>query len=283
MRWLGIAVLVLVLPVLAQAETSSRTLNGGGTGATARAWVLSAPPRGTRKEEEGLYKPIAQFLQMVSGHPVVYKYPSSWLNYSREMATGKYDLVFDGPHFTGWRDRHLGDTPLVRLPAPLAFVVVERSDERFTRLRQLIGRTVCANSPPYLGTLMLLNKFKNPEEQPVLVIIHGWLVAYKDLMAKRCDATVLLVPNLIKLEHGQHLTHILFRGHIYPNQAISASPRIPPAIQARMRRALLSPAGRAVTHALRKIYVSKPFIPAKVAEYKGIGQLLNNTLYFGYN
>ncbi|MHB8253310.1 MAG: phosphate/phosphite/phosphonate ABC transporter substrate-binding protein [Acidiferrobacter sp.] len=283
MRWLGIVVLTWALPGLALAGTISGSLNGSDSGATAHAWILSAPPRGSRQQETALYAPIAHFLQSVSGHAVKYKYPGSWLNYSREMAAGKYDLVFDGPHFVGWRDHHLGDTPLVRLPAPLAFAVVERAGERFTKLSQLIGRPVCANSPPYLGTLMLLNKFKNPDQQPVLVIIHGWLVAYKDLMAKQCVATVLLVPNLHKLEHGVHATHILYRFRVYPNQAISASPRIPPAIQARMRQALLSPRGRTVTRALRKIFVSKPFVAASAAEYKGIGELLNNTLYFGYN
>jgi len=282
MRWLVIMVLMLSLPGLALAETHSGFLNASNASTTAHPWIFSAPPRGNRKKETALYTPITHFLQSVSGHAIIYKYPGSWLNYSREMAAGKYDLVFDGPHFTGWRDRHLGYTPLVRLPAPITFVVAERSDERFTRLNQLIGRLVCANSPPYLGTLMLLDKFHNPERQPALLIIHGWSIAYKDLQAKRCAATVLPLANLRQFDRTQQATRVLFRGRAYPNQAISASSHIPPAIQARIRTALLSPTGRTITRALRNIYVSKPFISANTNDYVGLSQLLNNTLYFGY-
>ncbi len=283
MRWLGIMVLVLALPGVALAGATSAFASRTDAPAEVHAWVLSAPPRGSKQAQTAVFAPIARFLASVSGHPVRYQYPGSWLNYSREMTLGKYDLVFDGPHFTGWRDHHLGYIPLVRFPAPLIFALVERAGEHFERIHQLIGRPVCANSPPYLGTLILLHKFPNPVEQPALVIIHGWLVAYRDLMAHQCAAAVLPVPNLRKLEHGVHTAHIMYRFRPYPNQAISASPHIPQAVQARMRQALLSPAGRAVTRTLRAIFVSKPFVAANRADYKGLSDLLNNTLYFGYD
>ena len=273
---------LVVAMIVMCAQTSVADIGQHAATAAGQAWIFSAPPRGSKKAETARYAPIAHFLQTVSHHRVIYQYPGTWLNYSRKMVDGRFDLIFDGPHFTGWRDRHLGYTPLVRLPHSITFVVVERANERFRRIRQLAGRPICANSPPYLGTLMVLNHFPNPDVQPYIVVIHGWLVAYRDLMHNECAATVLPLANLRKLEHGGHLVRVLYKSPPYPNQAISASPRIPPAIQRRLRAALLSPAGRIVTRPLRRLYVAKPFIRASAKDYVGLGRFLKNTLYFGY-
>ena len=279
---MALRVFLVMVMIVMFARTSVANIGQHTAAATGQPWIFSAPPRGSKKAETARYAPIARFMQNVSHHRVVYRYPGTWLNYSRQMVDGRFDLIFDGPHFTGWRDRHLGYTPLVRLPHSITFVVVERASERFRRIRQLAGRPICANSPPYLGTLMVLSHFPNPDVQPYIVVIHGWLVAYRDLMKDECVATVLPLANLHKLERHGHPVRILYRSPAYSNQAISASPRVPPAIQRRLRAALLSPAGRAVTRALRKVYVAKPFIRASAKDYVGLGRFLKNTLYFGY-
>jgi len=252
----------------------------GSTQSTNKAWVFSAPPRGTMAHQRALYQPIAAFLTKATGHQIIFKAPGNWLTYSQEMTEGKYDLVFDGPHFTSWRDRYLGDVPLVRLPEPFVFVVVVRRNQPITRLSQLAGRPVCANSPPNLGTLSLLSQFSYITRQPYLVVVHGWLAAYKGLMAGRCEGTVLPMGNLKLFEKGRHVVRILYRSPIYPNQALSAGPRIPPAVQARIRSALLSPSGQAITERLRHDYGARLFVSANRAEYAGLSYLLNNTLYF---
>ena len=259
---------------------SGRSDVGSGALVHSRPWIFSAPPRGKRAAEDAIYEPIARFLTQVTGHRIIYRKPGNWLSYSQNMSEGKYDLVFDGPHFTSWDARYLGDTPLVRLPQPFVFAVVVRRDERFTKLRQLAGRPVCANSPPNLGTLSLLSQFSYITRQPYLVVVHGWPASYHGLMSKRCAATVLPISNLKMYEHGAHTVRVLYRTPVYPNQALSASPRIPKDIQASIQRALLSPAGRVATAALRKAYGGRGLIRANRREYAGLSHLLDNTLYF---
>lgn len=256
---------------------SSGRLTAGGY---RKPWIFTAPPRGTRAQQEAMYAPIARFLSHAAGHKIVYREPGNWLTYSRAMTEGKYDIVFDGPHFTSWRDRYLGDMPLVRLPEPFVFAVVVRRGERFTKLSQLAGQPVCANSPPNLGTLSLLSQFSYITRQPYLVVVHGWPAAYKGLMDKRCGATVLPIANLKLYEKGRHTVRTLYRTPVYPNQAISAGPRVPAGVQARIRAALLSPAGQAATRTLRHAYGAGRFVPANRRDYAGLSHLLNNTLYF---
>ncbi len=251
-----------------------------GAGSSGKPWIFSAPPRGTIAQQKAMYAPIARFLSRVAGHKVVFREPGNWLTYSQAMTEGKYDIVFDGPHFTSWRDRYLGDTPLVRIPEPFVFAVVVRRGERFTQLSQLAGRPVCANSPPNLGTLSLLSKFSYITRQPYLVVVHGWPASYKGLMNKRCEATVLPIANLKLYEKGARTVRVLYRTPVYPNQAISAGPRVPAAVQARIRAALLSPAGEAATRTLRQAYGARRFVPANRRDYAGLSHLLNNTLYF---
>lgn len=243
-------------------------------------WIFSAPPRGTVAQQRALYQPIVRYLAKVTGHPIRFKAPGNWLTYSQDMTEGKYDLVFDGPHFTSWRDRYLGDVPLVRLPEPFVFEVVVRKSEKLTRISQLAGRPVCANSPPNLGTLSLLSQFSYITRQPYLVVVHGWPASYKGLMAGRCQATVVPVGNLRILEKGTHPVRVLYRSPVYPNQAISAGPRIPADIQVRIREALLSSSGRDITRALRHAYGARQFVAADRAEYAGLSHLLDNMLYF---
>ena len=267
----AVVVLLIMFPVYARGQIAQ---------SLAKPWILSAPPRGSVSSQRALYDPLAKYLATVTHHKIIYRDPRNWLTYSRDMVDGRYDLIFDGPHFTSWRDRHLGYEPLVHAPEPLVFVVVTRRTEKLTRLSQLAGRMVCVYPPPYLGTLALLSQFPDVARQPYLVLIHGWLAAYTGLIAKRCAASVLPANNLEQYEKGRHLMHVLYRAPSYPNQALSAGTRIPQAIQALIRAALLSTAGQQVSRPLRHSFGVTQFVPANRHEYAGLGHLLDNTLYF---
>lgn len=244
------------------------------------SWTFSAPPRGTQAEEEALYQPVVQYLSRVTGKQVVYKHATNWLVYSRDMALGQYDLVFDGPHFNGWRQSRLQHTPIVKLPDDFVFVVVSRKDDaRIKELKQLAGRTVCAHAPPNLGTLTLLSRFDNPSRQPQIVETQGWKGAYDGLMEGKCAATVLPIKNLKKFDTANR-TQVLYQHRALPNQAISAGPQIPADMQRKIAAALISPEGEAITRKLLDVYAAKGFVPAQAEEYAGLGDLLKDTLYY---
>lgn len=251
--------------------------------ANSAPFVFTAPPRGSRSEEESVYKPIADYLTKVTGHKFVYKFSDNWLTYSKEMTLGDYDLVFDGPHFNGWREDKLKHVPLVKLAEPFVFVVVARDDDKnIKNMASLAGRTVCAHAPPNLGTLTLLNQFSNPARQPYIIETNGWKKNYEALVAGKCEATVLPLTNYRRFEGDRHATHIVYRNRALPNNAFSAGPRIPAAMQVQIAQALLSPEGQEVTAKLRHTYASKALVAATPQEYEGLGSLLKDTLYYQY-
>lgn len=244
--------------------------------------VFSAPPRGSYAEEVATYQPIVELLSEVIGKKVVYQYSDNWLTYSKDMTLGKYDIVFDGPAFNGWRAERLSHVPLVKLPEDFVFVVTARAgDKSINDVRDLAGRMVCAHAPPNLGTLTLLSRFDNPSRQPRIVETKGWDNSYKAMLDGRCVATVLPIKNLHKMDSGpQRLSKTIYTHKAMPNQALSVGPRVSTAQHARIAQALLSEQGKRATAKLRAAYAGKDFVPAAREEYAGLGDLLKDSIYY---
>lgn len=298
LSFLLIPVLIAVLPAAAAERTVAKPSSvayqpantspapfaqtGKALDNVSRDLVFSAPPRGSYQEEVAVYQPVVEFLSKVIGRNVVFQYSDNWLSYSKEMTEGRYDIVFDGPAFNGWRMEKLGHTPLVKLPEDFVFLVVAKADdERIKQLKDLAGRKVCAHAPPNLGTLTLQAQFDNPAREPWIVEVKGWDNAYKALISGQCVATVLPIKNLAKDDNGPvKLTKVLYRHKAMPNQAISVGPRITPELQKKLTQALLSDEGRRATEKLRAAYAGKDFVPASREEYAGLGDLLKSSLYY---
>lgn len=242
--------------------------------------VLSAPPRGTLADETLNYQPVADFLSRIVGKKVVYQHSDNWLSYTSDMTKGKFDLVFDGPHFNGWRMEKQNHTPLVKLPEDFIFVVIVKTDNTAVQnMKKLAGQRICAHAPPNLGTLTMLKQFDNPSRQPLIIEVQGWDKSYNSLMAGKCVATVIPVKIKEKMDKS-NLTRILYTSQALPNQAISAGPRIAPEIQAKLKQALLSEEGKAATAKLRSAYAGKDFVSATREEYAGLGIYLNDSPYY---
>lgn len=242
-------------------------------------FVFSAPPRGSYAEEVAAYQPIVDYLSRVTGKRFVYKYSDNWLTYSKDMTSGGYDLVFDGPAFNGWRIDRMNHTPIVKLPEDFVFVVITRKDNaQVTELRHLAGRKVCAHAPPNLGTLTMLSQFDNPARQPFIVETKGWDNAYKALVEGKCAGTVVPIKNMEKNDRGT--MRVIYRHRALPNQAFSAGPRITPEMRTKIQQALLSEEGKVATANLRSVYAGKDFVAARTEEYAGLGQMLKDSLYY---
>jgi len=240
--------------------------------------VFSAPPRENQQASIETYTPIAEYLSKVLGKQVTYKYPGNWFSYQADMQKGNYDLVFDGPHFNGWRSAKLQHNVLARFPGELTFVVaVKKGSDSIADLKQLSGRTVCGMNPPNLGTLTLLSQFDNPARQPVIVNAEGWENIYKSLMADKCTAAVLPIKNLEKYDRGT-FTKVIFKAKPLPNQAFSAGPRISSEDQAKIAQALVVQQASGPTAKLREIYaIDGNLVAATKQEYAGLGKWLKDT------
>ena len=153
----------------AQASEAYAAPRPAATAGSEPPLVLTAAPRESLADGERLYGPLAAYLSTVVGRPVLYQHPGSWGVYRTEMVRGRYDLVFDGPHFNGYRAERLNHEVLVRLPEVYQFAIIGRQDLFFTSMQRLAGRTFCSLAPPNLGAQVLLDLYGNPARQPVLV------------------------------------------------------------------------------------------------------------------
>ena len=152
--------------------------------------VLSAPPIGKASVQRKVYEPVAAYLSRLLGETVEYQHPDNFGLYQAEMQLGRYDIVFDGPHFSEWREVKLHHEILVKAPGKLQFVVVVRNaDKNYRTLADLKGRSLCGLAPPNLATQTVFQKFKIA--QPHLILSPSFPAAFKQMLSGNCTAVIL--------------------------------------------------------------------------------------------
>jgi ABC-type phosphate/phosphonate transport system substrate-binding protein len=240
--------------------------------------VLAAPPRDSAEEGMKRFGPVAEYLSAALGRKVVYRHPTTWGGYQADMQRGAYDIVFDGPHFNGWRIEKLHHHVLVKLPGEFVYTAVVRHDHNAVdNIRQLAGHKICAHAPPNLGTLIMYNQFDNPARQPVVVVTDGYDKIYKALVDGKCDAAMLPLHTVNKLDPSGSRVRIVMRTPTMPEQAFSAGLRLSPGERARIAEALLSPGAAGPLAKFFETYgVGKGFASASDSEYTGLGQYLKD-------
>jgi len=239
--------------------------------------TFSAPPRDSEEEGRRRFEPLAEYLSKILGKKVVYRHPGSWGVYQGEMQKGAYDLVFDGPHFNGWRVEKLDYNVLVKAPGDFSQVVVVRKDSTTVDIKRLAGHKICAHAPPNLGTLILQGAFDNPARQPLIAVVHGYNHIYQALLDGKCEAAVLPKKHLEKFDRERNAMRVVYQSKPLPNQAMSAGPRISDEDRGRIAAALLAPEAAAPTAKMREAYMGgKSFVSTSNVEYAGLGEYLRN-------
>lgn len=249
--------------------------------AVAQDYVFTAPPRDVGGgDETAVYGPVAAYLSAATGKKIVYEHSDNWLSYQDNMRKGKYDLVFDGPHFLSWRMLKLQHEPLAKLPGKLVFVVVAKKDnDKVQTLKDLSGRTVCGMSPPNLATLTLHSQFTNAAREPMIIPAKSFKEAYGKMTAGKCVAAAMGKGFYKNLEKGE--AKIVWESTGVPNQAFSASPRFSEQDRAKMIAALTSPDARAKLAKFFEIFSKeKDLEVAKRDEFVGVSALLKDVYGF---
>lgn len=247
--------------------------------------IFTAPPREKPAAGKKLYGPIANHLSKLLNRKVVYKHPSNWLSYQRDMRDDKYDIIFDGPHFASWRMAHLGHDMLVKIPGHLGFMLVKpKTETAINNINDLIGKRICGISMPNLSTLSILAAYPNPVRQPVIVGVKGGMKGVvKALLKNKCNAYVfrdVFYKKKIKAELKQNL-QVLYKSKPLPNQVISASKRISPAQKKAIIHSLTLGKGVDSTKGVLKRFGGKArtFVKATNEEYKGHNMLLEGVIF----
>jgi len=244
--------------------------------------IFSAPPRETPEKGVKTYGPIAKHLSKILQRKIEYRHPGNWLSYSANMRKGKYDLVFDGPHFVSWRINRLNHTPVIKIPGRFIFRFVTRKENKELRkVDDLVGKRVCGHAPPNQSTLRLYSQLDNPVRQPILIQEKGWRNIYKSMLRGKCVAAIL--PNKIykKVDPKTEQSKVLFTSNPVPGQAITVSSKFTRVEVVTIRETLLSEEGMIATSALRNRFASPKLTAASIKEYSGIHSLLANTYGFG--
>jgi ABC-type phosphate/phosphonate transport system substrate-binding protein len=238
------------------------------------ALIFAAPPRESAEEAVRIYQPMVEYLSKAIGKRIVFKYPRTWGVYRTEMINDRYDLVFDGPHFISYRVEKLGHNVLAKLSDTREFVVVTRKDEKVQTTADLVGRTFCVQPPPNLAALIALSQFDDARRQPVLVPTKGWDKVYNGILSGRCVAGVFPESNLQAIDK-ERVMKVLYKSPAMPEQALSASPRVSAADQAKIIAAMTAAESAAPTERVRATAKGgERFVRADNKEYTGIASLL---------
>lgn len=255
--------------------------------ATVNAQLLfSAPPRETAEAGEKLYAPLVQHLRALLGTDVRYEHPKNWLNYQKEMREGKYDIVFDGAHFTSWRMVHLEHEPILKLPTPYQIVIYTWKDqEKINTTKDLIGARVCGLGPPNLVTMLFFNQFPNPARQPIFVPVKGGQKGiYEAFKRGECQASTNRAHFYTKKipTEQQRKLKLLYASKVISNQAISVSPRVSLDQRTLMRRSLSSdPVGISATRPILDRFAKEAtaMVESGRADYQGYNKLLEGVVF----
>ncbi len=247
------------------------------------ALLLTSPPREKPEEAKEMYGKLAEFLSAQTGEKIVYERPLGWIDYVNNMRSGKYDIVFDGPHFAAWRMKHLNHVPLVRLPGTLSFVLVgKKSDTKLNKLSDLITGGWCGMPSPNLATMSVMAQFSNPVTQPDFVEIADTNHIIPALKAGRCRAVGLPEGFYKKTsDEDKKDLKLLYTSAPYPEQTITASARISEPVREKIIAALTTETGVPAAKAMFDKYAKKHthFIRAPLPEYDGLENLLEGVIW----
>lgn len=267
-QWLFIATLLLIV------TTNIRAEEGGKI-------VFATAPTHSEEETIRLYTPLMDFLSQKLETPFVLETAKNFVDYSVKMRSGKYDMIFDGPHLTGWRVDNIGHEPLARLPGTIRIVVVAKEDSPVNSLEELVlGRAkVCAFTSPNMLTMAFLSHFPNPVRQPTLLRVQGFQGLVECLRSGKGEVAVLRDKLWNKMDQsGLKLVAAPKDG--YPERTFSISTEVDAPLRARIREALLSEEGQQASQAILQRFKKDKLIGAETADYVGLGKLLNSVWGF---
>lgn len=253
------------------------------TGSVNAELIFTAPPRENAEKASKLYGPLAEELSNILGEKVVYEQPAGWFDYARNMRDGKYDIIFDGPHFAAWRVKNLKHIPIAALPGNLNFMLVTRkSASSIKTIRDLTGKKICGLLSPNLGTNLIYNGFKNPVLQPIIYEVKGGMKqVYRAFKQRKCDAAILRDAAYFRLPKSERAQiKILMKTKPLPNQTITISSRLKDNAN-KIAQFMVSQDGAMAADNILSRYSKKNkyFEKTSINEYSGIEDLLEGVVF----
>lgn len=237
--------------------------------------IFSTAPTHSPEVTQRIYSPLLKYLSQATGQRFVLASAANFVEYSSGMQANRYDMLFDGPHLSGWRIDQRDHEPLARLPGQIRFVIIGREDSMTQSMQELeLGRAqVCAFASPNMLTLAFLSYFPHPARQPVLVRTQGFAQLEECLRSGRGDVAVVRDGQWRNMNQDG-LRLIETQREAYPERTFTIGRHVDPALREQIRQALLSEEGLQAMADLLKTFNRDKLIPAKSSDYEGLGLLL---------
>ena len=236
--------------------------------------VFSTAPTHSTKKTLEIYQPIVDYLSEATGREIVINTATTFIDYNNNLQKDNYDIVFDGPHFVGWRMEKFDHTPVARLPGYIKIVIVVKKDSKITSMEQLTGQRVCSFPSPNMLTMAFFEYYKNPIRQPVPVPARGFKGLEKCLQRDDVVAAVLRDKMWAKMKDKENVRILFAPDKSYPERTFSLSSRIDADTRKIITYALLSRQGQEYLQVLLKTFKRDRLVPARPDEYKDLGLLL---------
>ena len=247
-------------------------------------FIFATAPTHSSEETTKLYTPIVDFLSKKTGKKFKLNIASSFIQYSSRMQAGKYDMVFDGPHLSGWRMDRLQHRPIVKFPGKIKIVVAVKEKSILTSMDDIqYGIRVCSFTPPNMLTMAMLSYFPNPSKQPALIRVQGFKKLIQCLKSGKGDAAVLrdkLWGKAQKSGAAKGLKIIAKPATGYPERTFTVGPKINVKLRTQITQLLLSKEGQEVAGPLLKKFKKKSLVIANPSEYIGLANLINTVWGF---
>jgi len=228
--------------------------------------TMTTAPTQSVADTHKLYGPLADYLSEATGKQVKLVPVRNFLEYTSKMRKDEFDIIFDGPHFVSWRMGHTEHVPLARLPGELVFMAAVKDGATISQIDQLVGKKVCAVNSPNLATLMVMDAFPNPVQQPVIVSERSFKGAMECLKKGKGVAAILPVKFWKKFEKkgktkGFRLLYSKKKQPL-PPRTFSISKRVDAATREKIRQALLDREGKPGAQPLFDRFRSKKLVDA---------------------
>ena len=246
------------------------------------ALVFSASPRSDLGNNDKALQSLVSYLEEVLGEPVVFDRPENWQDYTRKMRGGKYDIVFDAPHFSSWRIKNIDHEPVVRVPGTLGYkLVVNRISEGLNSISDLVRVQICAPQSPDLSTMTVYSMFTNPVYMPQIKEIKGDSKAlYAALRKGECGAAVISNDEYTRIVPSEKReVKVVAESDPVPAYTITISPRLL-GKKMLMTRMLVSAQGvRAAADVMMSLGKrDQSLIPVDKRDYQDLDQLLSDVI-----
>ncbi len=213
-------------------------LAGSSTALHAAEFTLGIQPILSPNETISSFKPLADYLNRVTGHTIKIKTSQNFFTYWKRSQRGDFDLMLDAAHFTGYRAKHMNYTVLAKVEDSVSYTLVTAADNLIFDPSELVGKSVATIGPPSLGAIRLEQMFPNPMREPLIRTVSNSKEAINQVLAGQSVAAMVPTPLVGQFE-GLNTVQITASA---PHIALSASTKVPARVQSMIQKALLEAA-----------------------------------------